>query len=155
MMSWNVMFSRFSFKKSMSRSKWFASAVIMALLLPNSRTTRAAPTKAVRSHCCFARAASRRTGPRFGAAKSLGEYRLDLGLERLRVERLDDVVVHASLLCRDDVLGLGFGGHHDEWGLGETGVGTNFLEQLVAGHRLHVPIGNHEPVFLVAHLDQR
>ena len=42
------------------------------------------------------------------------EHRVDLVLERLGVERLDDVVVHAGLLGGDDVLGLGFGGDHDE-----------------------------------------
>src|SRR5687767_7314246 len=38
----------------------------------------------------------------------------NLGFERLRVEWLHDVVVHARLFGRDDVLGLRFCRHHDE-----------------------------------------
>src|SRR5213080_4353203 len=83
------------------------------------------------------------------------EDRLDLGLQRRRIERLDDVVVHTGLLGCDHVLGLGFRRDHDEGRGGQIGVGTDFLEQVVAGHRLHVPVGNHEPVFLAAHLVQR
>jgi hypothetical protein len=36
----------------------------------------------------------------------IGEHRLDLGFERLRVERLDDVVVDAGLARGNHVLGL-------------------------------------------------
>jgi hypothetical protein len=72
-----------------------------------------------------------------------GEHRLDLGLQRLRVERLDDVIIHAGLARCDHVLGLRLCRHHDEGRLAEFGVGAHLAQQLEAGHRLHVPVGNH------------
>src|SRR5437763_1712673 len=82
-------------------------------------------------------------------------HRIDLGLQRRRVERLDDVVVHAGLLGRDHVLGLGFRRDHDEGRGGEVGIGPHFAQQVITRHRLHVPVGDHEPVLLAAHLVQR
>ena len=89
------------------------------------------------------------------ARRHVREDRLDLGLQRRGIERLDDVVVHAGLLGGDHVLGLGFRRDHDERRHGEVGIGADFPQQVVAGHRLHVPVGDHEPVFLAAHLVQR
>ena len=82
------------------------------------------------------------------------EDRLDLGLQRRRVERLDDVVVHAGLLGGDDVLGLGFGGDHDERRGRQSWVGAHRLEQVEAGHRLHVPVGNDQAIFAFAQFVQ-
>src|ERR1041385_8294253 len=118
MMSWKVTFSRFCLRKSTRRSKCLASASAMAgYSCPITRTTRAAPTalpSACQSFCA-------------DGSSSLGEHCLDLGLERLRVERLDDVVVHAGLLRRDHVLGLRFGGDHDEGRLVQAGIGAHFI----------------------------
>ena len=36
-----------------------------------------------------------------------------------------------------------------------SGLGANLAQQVVAGHRLHVPVRDHQPVFLDAHLFQR
>src|SRR6478735_6919488 len=102
MMSLKVTLSRFCFRKSTRRSKWLASASAMAELLSSHPHEAGCPSypSAIFSLC--------------GRYTLLGEHRLDLGLERLCVERLDDVVVHAGLLRRDHVLGLGLGRHHDE-----------------------------------------
>src|SRR3954454_4860930 len=91
---------------------------------------------------------------RFGKdGPTLGpEDGVDLRFQRLRVERLDDVVVDPRLLGRDDVLRLGLGGHHDERRRAEMVVGADLLKELVAGHRLHVPIGDHEAVLLLLQL---
>src|SRR5262245_57942395 len=99
MMSWKVMFSRFCLRKSTRRSKWFASVNGITFLLARSADRRTAPLLRVGFESWFGRcrrAASR--PPRHGL---LGEHRLDLGLQRLGVERLDDVVVHARLLGGD------------------------------------------------------
>ena len=60
------------------------------------------------------------------------EHRLDLGFQRLRVERLDDVIVDAGALGRDHVVGLGLGRDHDERRAGEIGIAADLLEQVVA-----------------------
>src|SRR5215813_10136304 len=57
------------------------------------------------------RRASRALTRRYRAAR---KHRLDLVLKRLRVEGLDDVVVDASPLGRENVFGLGFRRDHDE-----------------------------------------
>src|SRR4029079_12021747 len=74
------------------------------------------------------------------------ENSVDLRFQRRRVERLDDVVVHPSLLRRDHVLGLRLGGHHDEGRAREPVVGAHLAQQLVAGHRLHVPVGDDQSI---------
>src|SRR4051794_29228625 len=121
MMSWKVTFSRFCLRNSTRRSKWLASAKIIGFfscaLCPLTRDAPPDSSAVVILRGGIRRAAARRCG-----ARLFGEHRLDLGLERLRVERLDDVVVHAGLLRRDDVLGLGFRRHHDERGLVEAGI---------------------------------
>src|SRR3546814_1544609 len=72
-----------------------------------------------------------------------------------RVERLDDVIADTGLLRRDHVLCLALGRDHDEGQLLQLGVRTNFGEKLHAAHRLHVPVGDDQRVFLVAQLLQR
>jgi hypothetical protein len=37
----------------------------------------------------------------------------------------------------------------------QFGVGPHLAQQVVAGHRLHVPIGNHKAVALFVHLRER
>ena len=76
-------------------------------------------------------------------------------LQRLRVERLDDVVVDAGLLGRDHVVGLRLGGDHDEAGGVQGGIGADFPQQVEAGHRRHVPVRDDEPIGLLPHLGER
>jgi hypothetical protein len=80
------------------------------------------------------------------------QHRFDLGLEGLRAERLDDVGVGAGPAGGDDVLGLRFRRHHDEWGRAQIRVGANLAQQIIAGGWLHVPIGNHQAVVPLVHL---
>src|SRR6185437_5698053 len=75
-------------------------------------------------------------------ASGIPQHLLDLFPQRLRVERLDDVVGDAGLLGGDHVLRLAFGGNHDEGRGTQPGVGPHFLEQLQAGHRHHVPVAD-------------
>src|ERR1035437_1517348 len=83
------------------------------------------------------------------------KYRFHLRLQRRGVERLDDVVADASLLRGNDVFSLRLRGDHDEGRLRKFRAGTDFPEQIVAGHRLHVPVRNHQAVFLALHLGER
>src|SRR5690348_417441 len=147
MMSTKVTLSRFSFRKLTSWSKCFGLPIAMAI-------SRAAP--AVRGLVVAVSVDGEdRTAAVVAPERLFGEHRLDLGLQRLRVERLDDVVVDAGFLRRDHIFGLRLRGHHDEGGLGEGRVRTDLLEQLVAGHRLHVPVRDHEAVALPSHLAER
>jgi hypothetical protein len=83
------------------------------------------------------------------------EHGVDLGLQRCGVERLDDVVVHAGLLGGDHVIGLRFGRDHDEGRQRQPVIGANLAQQLVARHRLHVPIRDHEAILLQPHHIER
>src|SRR3954470_17323592 len=78
----------------------------------------------------------------------------DLLLQRIGVERLDDVVVDTGFLGGDDVFGLALGGDHDERRGVQLVVGPDLLEKLEAGHRLHVPVGDHQTELALAQLRQ-
>src|SRR3954468_4072364 len=80
---------------------------------------------------------------------------LDLLAQRLRVEGLDDVVGDAGLLGGHHVLGLALGGDHDEGQFLQPRIGPHFLQQVEPGHRLHVPVGDHQPEAAGAQLGQR
>jgi len=90
-----------------------------------------------------------------GFAVFPGEHGLDLGLERLRAERLDDVVVDARRARGDHVLGLRFRRHHDERRLAQVRIGAHLVQQVEAGHRLHVPVGDDEAIAFGVHLAER
>src|SRR5579875_3375054 len=82
------------------------------------------------------------------------EDRGELRLQRRGIERLDDVVADPRLARHHHVLGLALGRHHDEGEVLELDVGAHLAQELQAGHRLHVPVGNNQPVRLVAKLLQ-
>src|SRR5437660_985198 len=86
-------------RKSATRSRCCVSAMAMT---PPSLARRRRPRERTSQS-----PAGGRTDRLAVRARLFGEHGLDLGLERLRVERLDDVVAHPRLLRRDDVLGLG------------------------------------------------
>src|SRR5262249_16778919 len=124
MMSVKVTFSRFCRRKATRASKcWVLPDAMAGSLSGSALEGRPSSSPSIGFAC-------RTNRPRVFAL--LGEHGLDLGLQRLRVERLDDVVVHAGLLGGDHVLGLRLGGDHDERRLGEPGILADLLEQLVA-----------------------
>ena len=93
------------------------------------------------------RLGSQRRGPCY-------EDRFNLGLERLRIEWLDDIIVDASAPRGDDMLGLGFARDHDEQRSFQILIAPHFAKKVVAGHRLHIPIRDHQAVALAPHLLQ-
>lgn len=82
------------------------------------------------------------------------EDRFNLGLERLRIEWLDDIIVDASTPRGDDMLGLGFARDHDEQRSFQTLIAPHFAKKVVARHGLHIPIRDHQAVALAPHLLQ-
>src|SRR5271165_1805950 len=108
MMSMKVTLSRFCFRNSTRSSK----ILLSAMACPLSVFPRRASTPTQNLGLLFA------------------EDGFDLALQRLRVERLDDVVVHAGLFGSDDVFSLRLGSDHDEGRLRQRRVRTDFLQEL-------------------------
>src|SRR3569833_3120284 len=67
---------------------------------------------------------------------------VQLFLQGLRREGLDDITVHASLRCLDDLLPLGFRSQHQHGHFRQLAVGAYGLDQIEAGHHGHVPDGD-------------
>src|SRR5690606_38196667 len=89
------------------------------------------------------------------AASEIADDRGELLLQRCRVERFDDVVADAGLLRRNHVLALALRRDHDEGQVLQPVVRPHLAQELQAGHRLHVPVGDDEAVVLVPELVQR
>src|ERR1700733_6783318 len=95
------------------------------------------------------------TPPPSAASSEGPEDRGELLLQGLGVEWLDDVIRHPGFLGGDDVLGLAFRRDHDERNVGELGVRPDLFQQLEPGHRLHVPVRDHQTEVLLAQPLQR
>src|SRR5262245_58525047 len=105
-----------------------------------ARTTSATKSGAVPG--CRSLISARRSANR--SASAMSKHLLDLFPQGFGIERFDNVVRHAGLFGGNDVLDLALCCHHDEWHCLQLCVGTDFLQQLQAGHRRHVPVTDHK-----------
>ena len=62
----------------------------------------------------------------------------DLALQRHRIERLDNVVIHARLFRGDHVFGFAFCRDHDERGF--MACRADSFEKIKTCHAIHIPV---------------
>jgi hypothetical protein len=85
-----------------------------------------------------------RLHPFGGFDHRLGEHLPDLVADLVRLEGLDQILVHVELRGPEDGFPVrGRGAHHDVQ-LGEVGRGANLEEQLQAVHFRHADVGDHQ-----------
>ncbi len=89
------------------------------------------------------------------ARSELADHRFDLAFKCFGIEGLDNVIVHARLFGGNHIVGFGLSRHHDEGCLLQLQVGAHFFEQFIAGHRLHIPVGDHQTIAFVAQFGER
>src|SRR5436190_17758830 len=80
-------------------------------------------------------------------------FGLDLGLQRARIERVEDVGVHAGLLGRNQVLAVESVRHYDEGQVPELPVGADMRQEIVTTHQLQV--ANHQAVCAFPQVGER
>src|SRR4051812_1711608 len=146
---------------STSRRSVASFVVRSSLIVVNTARTTSVNISGSTSGCCarieasLALSASIPDRPGSSVGSSMGKHFLDLVLQRFGIEWLDDIVGHTGGLGRDDVFRLAFSRDHDERHVFQPVVGPYFLQQLQAGHRLHVPVADHQAEIAAAELRQR